>query len=203
MGTKMKASTDERDTDIEEALLSLKSKKKVVDSKDAYFYLFWDIDDAVSQEFCKRVIESNIEKSFKKLYVLVNSYGWSVTAAFAMIDCIKWSAIKVETIGIWAVWSAALFVFMSGNKRILTPNTSILSHQFSAWAYGKQHELIAQWKEFAYTDERILNLYRSCTWLKDKIIKQHLLKETDVRLTANEAKKHGICDKVIDLLIKK
>lgn len=202
MGSKVKASADERDTDIEEALLSLKSKKKTVDSKDAYFYLFGDIDDTIAQDFCKRVIENNIDKSFKKLYVLVNSYGGSVTAAFAMIDCIKGSAIKIETIGIGAVWSAALFIFMSGNKRALTPNTSILSHQFSAWAYGKQHELIAQGKEFGYTDERILNLYRSCTGLKDKIIKQVLLKETDVWLTAAEAKKYGICDKVIDLFAK-
>ena len=43
-----------------------------------------------------------------------------------------------------------LSIFMSGQKghRTLTPNTSILSHQWAWGSAGKEHELFATIKEF-------------------------------------------------------
>ena len=92
-------------------------------------------------------------------------------------------------------------IFISGTKgyRILTPNTSILSHQYSWGAFGKEHELFAQVKEFDLTTKKMIAHYKKCTGLPEVKIRQILLPPQDVWLGALEAKKLGICDDVKDL----
>ena len=96
--------------------------------------------------------------------------------------------------------SAALMIFIAGaqGRRVLTPNTSILSHQFSAGHTGKAHELFATVKEFELVQQRVLALYQECTGLDERQIREVLLPAQDVYLSAEEAVKHCICDHVAD-----
>jgi ATP-dependent Clp protease protease subunit len=89
-------------------------------------------------------------------------------------------------------------MFISGEKgkRILTPNTSILSHQYSWGTYGKEHELFAVVKEFDLTTQRMIAHYRKCTGLTEEKIRKYLLPPHDVWLSAKEAKKLGLCDSI-------
>jgi ATP-dependent Clp protease protease subunit len=100
--------------------------------------------------------------------------------------------------------SCGLLMFISGakGKRILTPNTSILSHQYSWGSWGKEHELFARIKEFDLTTIRLMNHYKKCTGLKDVEIREKLMPAHDVWLDAKEAKKLGLCDKVQDMKMK-
>jgi ATP-dependent Clp protease protease subunit len=94
--------------------------------------------------------------------------------------------------------SCGLLMFISGEKgrRVLTPNTSILSHQFSWGSFGKEHELFAAVKEFDLTTQRMIDHYKKCTGLSEKDIRQYLLPPQDVWLSAKEAKKLGLCDSI-------
>ena len=85
---------------------------------------------------------------------------------------------------------------MSGEKgsRFLTPNTSILSHQFSWGSWGKEHELFAATKAFDIVTEQMINHYKKCTGLTVKKIREVLLPPEDRWLTAKEALKLNICD---------
>ena len=98
-------------------------------------------------------------------------------------------------------FSAGLLIFISGvvGKRTLTPNTSILSHQFSWGSWGKEHELFAAVKEFDLTTKRMIKHYKKCTGLTDKEIRKFLLPPQDIWLDGKEAKKLGICDRVQEL----
>lgn len=157
------------------------------------------------QSKIKSVVEFIIEKNLlpapqrpKELTLIINSPGGDMTAAFALIDVMKGSAIPVKTVGLGCIASCGVLTFMSGEKgrRILTPNTSILSHQYSWASYGKEHELFARVKEFDLTTKRMIAHYKSCTGLNEKKIKEILLPPHDVWLTAEEAVKYGIADKV-------
>ena len=92
-------------------------------------------------------------------------------------------------------------IFMAGEhgERIMTPNASILSHQYSWGKYGKEHELITSNKAFELTSNMIMTHYRKCTGMSEKKIRATLLPPHDVWLSADEAKKYGICDKVKEL----
>ena len=163
-------------------------------------YLLMDeISDSTCKDVISFIISKNLTKPYPKyLQLVINSGGGDLQAAFALIDTMKGSAIPVRTVGLGCVASAAVLIFISGEKghRVLTPNTSILSHQFSWGTYGKEHELFATVKEYELTTKRMINHYKKCTGLSEKKIREFLLPAQDIWLSATEAKKLGICDSI-------
>lgn len=183
-----------------------KEEKPTIPSiEDYHYYLFNDDFTAKSTgELMKFVIERNLmtKDKPKMIKLLINSPGGEVPSAFAAIDIIKGSRIPVYTYGLGEIASCALMLFIAGErgKRFVTRNTSILSHQYSSISFGKDHELMARVKEFSNTQERILEHYKLCTGLSEKQIKTYLLPPEDVWLTAKEAVKYGIADKIVDCI---
>jgi len=161
--------------------------------------------DGFTFESTKPIVQWIIEKNLlpsnerpKELTLVINSPGGSVHAAFALIDTMKGSAIPIKTVGLGLIASCGVLTFMAGKKgrRILTPNTSILSHQYSWGSSGKEHELFARVREFELSTERMLEHYKKCTGLKEKIIREVLLPPEDKWLSAKEAVKYGIADAI-------
>lgn len=145
------------------------------------------------------IIDENMADRKKKyLNLIINSPGGDVNACFALIDTMKGSAIPVHTTGIGMIASCGLLTFIAGEKghRVLTPNTSILSHQYSWGSHGKEHELYGIVKEFELSSHRMVEHYKKCTGLTEKQIRDKLLPPTDVWLDAKQAKKLNICDKI-------
>ena len=163
------------------------------------FLFVGGVDSDSCREAIEFVLKQNTEKrKKKKLQFMICSPGGEMPPCFALIDIMKGSKIPIHTIGLGLIASCGLLLFISGEKgkRILTPNTSILSHQFSWGSHGKEHELFAQIKEFELSTKRMLDHYKKCTGLTEKDIRKHLLPPEDVWLSAKESKKLGICDNV-------
>ncbi len=181
-----------------------KEDKKVTPSTPSVeecgiFLLMDEISDTTCKDVIQFIISKNLVKPYPKyLQLIINSGGGDLQAAFAVIDTMKGSAIPVYTVGLGCVASAAVLIFIAGEKgkRVLTPNTSILSHQYSWGTYGKEHELFSTVKEYELTTKRMLNHYRKCTGLTEKKIREHLLPPQDVWLSAQQAKKLGLCDSI-------
>lgn len=182
---------------INEALL--KSGEPV---DDAFYLLMDDIDQESCRDIVSWILSNNYaEKPPEILNLLICTPGGNLSSAFAVVDVMRGSHIPVRTIGLGEISSAGLLIFMSGQKgeRILTPNTSVMSHQF-AWAnHGKYHELMATVKEYNHIQERLLNHYEKCTKLKRKDIVEKLLIPSDVWLSPEQAVKYGIADRVKEL----
>ena len=159
-----------------------------------------DIDDDLARNVITWILEENLrtEDTPAALKLIVNSSGGSVTAGFAIIDAMRGSAIPVHTVALGQIASMGLMVFMAGHRgtRLLTPNTSILSHQWAWGSRGKEHELIATTREFDLVSARIVSHYKKCTGLKEKAIRERLLPPHDVWLSAEEALALGVCDRV-------
>ena len=187
---------------VQEDTSSEKSHSQLL--QDAGMYVF--MDDVTSESIKPIVewilVENHVTKKKKKeLLLMICSDGGSIADAFALIDVMRASSIPVKTVGLGSLASCGLLIFMSGHKghRILTPNTSILSHQYSWGSDGKAHELFSITKEFNLTQARMLEHYRECTGLTEEEIKVTLLPPSDVWLTAEEALTLGICDYISDL----
>ena len=171
--------------------------------QDAGIYVFMS---EVSDETIKPIVEwilveNHVKRKKKKeLLLMISSEGGSVDTAFALTDVIKSSAIPVKTVGLGTIASSGLLIFMAGHRgrRMLTPNTSILSHQYSWGVEGKAHELFAMTKEFNLIQHRMIEHYRECTGLDEEVIRRQLLPASDVWLTAEEALKLNICDYISD-----
>ncbi len=172
------------------------------DSKHSFFLMMEDISLTSVKSATEWIFEANFtEERPELLNFIITSPGGDLNAAFALIDVMRGSAIPVRTIGLGQIASAGLMIFIAGEKgqRILTPNTSILSHQYSWGAIGKEHELFATVREFDLTTKKMIAHYKKCTGLDEKRIRETLLPPQDVWLSPVEAKKLGLCDEVKEL----
>ena len=164
------------------------------------FVLMGDIDCDSVKPVIEWILHENYvsKKKPKELLLMLCSQGGDLSAGFALIDTVFSSNIPVKTVGLGCVASAGLLIFLAGAKgrRVLTPNTSILSHQFHWNSDGKAHELFATMKEFDLTQRRMLAHYRLTTGLDDDQIRSSLLPPHDVWLSAEEALALGICDAI-------
>ena len=181
------------------------SEKNTYKLNDNGVYLLME---GINNESCGKTIEWILQENLKKdkdrksnLKILISSPGGDVNACFALIDVMKGSKIPIHTYGIGMIASCGLLLFLTGQKgyRILTPNTSILSHQYSWGSFGKEHELFARVKEFNLTTDRVIKHYKKCTGMTEKNIRKYLLPPEDIWLSAEEAKQYGICDEVKEM----
>ena len=172
--------------------------------QEAGMYVFMD---EVNDETIKPIIEwilveNHVTKKKKiELLLMICSEGGSVEDAFALIDVMKSSAIPIKTVGLGCIASSGLMIFLAGarGRRFLTPNTSIMSHQYSHFSDGKHHELFAITKEFSLIQRRMLQHYRESTGLDEATILTKLLPASDMYLSAEEALELHICDAISDL----
>lgn len=170
--------------------------------RHSFFLLMEDINLTSVKTAIEWIFESNFsEERPELLNLLITSPGGDLNAAFALIDVMRGSAIPVRTIGLGQIASAGLMIFIAGAKgqRVLTPNTSILSHQYTWGAVGKEHELFATVKEFDLTTKKMIQHYRKCTGLNEKKIRETLLPPQDIWLSPEEARDLGLCDSVKEL----
>lgn len=164
-------------------------------------YVFMDeVNSGTIKPVIEWILYENLVSKHKKreLLLMVCSAGGDLQDAFALIDVMNSSSIPIKTVGLGQIGSSGLLIFMAGTRgrRILTPNTSILSHQFSWFNEGKAHELFATVRELELTQVRMLDHYRRCTGANDDTIKEYLLPAQDRWLSAEEALKLNICDTV-------
>ena len=164
------------------------------------FLIFEGITNLTSKDFVNWIIEQNcLKKPPKNLFIIINSDGGDVSDSFSIVDMMNASNIPVITIGTGFVASGALLIFMNGDTRILTPNTSIMSHTFSGASDGKFQDLVAAQKDHNLVHNRMLVQYEKCTKLSKKDIENKLLTPQDIYLTPEEALKYNICDSIEDI----
>jgi ATP-dependent Clp protease protease subunit len=169
--------------------------------RESGMYVFMD---DVTSETIKPVIEWILYENYvskhrkKELLLMICSQGGDLSAAFALIDTMRASQIPIKTVGLGLIASCGLLIFISGTpgRRILTPNTSILSHQFSAGSEGKSHELFATMREFELTNKRLIEHYKQCTGLSESEVKEKLLPAQDVWLDHDAALELNLCDSI-------
>jgi ATP-dependent Clp protease protease subunit len=165
-----------------------------------------DVDADSMAPLIEWILAANMswKKTHKELTLGICSPGGNLNECFALLDVIMGSKIPIRTVGMGMIASCGLLMFISGTKgkRTLTPNTSILSHQYSWGSFGKEHELFATVREYELTTERLINHYKKCTGLDEKMIREKLLPPSDVWLSASEAKELGICDNIQEMGMK-
>lgn len=174
----------------------------LLNQDSSIFLMMGEISTDMCQTAIEWILQNNMsEEKPETLNLVICSPGGNLYDSIALIEIMRGSKIPIQTIGLGQIASAGLLIFMAGSKglRILTPNTSVMSHTFSTGSFGNKHELFAAQKEYSMLHERMVKLYERFTGLSDKVIQDKLLPPTDVYLTAEEAKKFGICDSIKEM----
>lgn len=176
----------------------------------SFIYLYGDINHESTAPIIQEIIAANLEddqdtdpedKEVKEdvINLLICSPGGEIPPAMTLISVIEASEIPVRTIFMGECGSAALIIGMSAPQRVITPYSSILSHQFWSGLDGSYSNIEATMKEFNNYHEKLVRFYIEKTGLDRKKISKYLLKDTDTWLRPEEAVKFNLADIVSDL----
>lgn len=161
-------------------------------------FLYGDIDEDNVMNAIYWITYENLLPGDYPLTLYINSDGGSLQDAFALIDVIKKSNKPVITIGLGSVCSSGFMIFAAGARgnRYISPNASIMCHQYSDSTIGKYHDIRASAKEHELINRRMVNLLTEVTGLTASVVKRRLLPASDVYLTAEELIELGVADHI-------
>ncbi len=135
----------------------------------------------------------------KPIYLVVSSYGGSVDEMFCLYDTIKFLPCPVHTVALGKVMSAGVLLLASGikGKRMMGRSARLMIHPVSGGSYGTVFEVINATNEHQRIQNLLVENLIKETKLSKKQLNDIMKSGTDCYMTADEALKFGIIDKII------
>ncbi len=165
--------------------------------KERIIFLGTDVTDDVANAIIAQMLFLDSEDNKKDIKLYINSPGGSVTAGMAIYDTMQYVKSNVSTICVGTASSMAAVLLASGakNKRFILPNAEVMLHQVMGGAEGQAVDIKIRAEHILRIKDRINNILTKHTGQTlDKIEKDT---DRDYYLTAEEAIKYGIADKII------
>ena len=166
--------------------------------KERIVFLGGPIDDDVANLVIAQLLFLEAEDPKKDISLYINSPGGSVTATLAMVDTMNHVKPNVSTVCVGMAASGAAILLSAGEKgkRFALPNAEVMIHQPHGGAEGQATDI-------EITAKQILKLRAVLNKILSKNTGQTLAKvekdvERDFFMTADEAKKYGLVDKVFN-----
>jgi ATP-dependent Clp protease protease subunit len=164
--------------------------------KDRIVFLGGVIESEVANLVIAQLLFLESEDPKKDIKLYINSPGGSVTATLAMVDTMNHIKPDVSTVVVGMAASGAAVLLAAGakGKRFALPNAEVMIHQPSGGAEGQATDIEITAKHILATRDRLNKIMSKSTGQPlDKIEKDV---ERDFFMTADEAKKYGVVDKV-------
>lgn len=168
--------------------------------KDRIIFLGTPVDEHSANLIVAQLLFLASEDSKKDIYLYINSPGGSVYDALAIYDTMQYVGPDIITVGIGVQASAAAFLLSSGKKgkRSILENSTVMIHQPSSGTRGKVTDQEIDLRESLRVKKLLEQIMAKNTG--QKIEKIHEDMERDKWLTAEQAKKYGIVDSVIQTI---
>lgn len=181
-----KTSSGERAYDIYSRLL-----------KDRIIFIGSPIDDGVANAVIAQLLFLESQNAKEDIKMYINSPGGVVTSALAIYDTMQYVKPEVQTICIGMAASAAALLLASGKrgKRMILPNGEVMIHQVLGGTQGQATDIDIHARHILKTRDRLNQILVKHTG--QKLSKVEKDTERDYFMSAEEAKKYGIVDKVI------
>lgn len=169
--------------------------------KRGIYYVMDEIDSSTIMTIHQDIILKHLDPKWRDdIQIIINSYGGTVDAGWALIDLLNWVKMDVKTVGLGVCASTAACLVACGThgKRVISQNTTMLIHGASREAEGNIHQYVSVMKDMK--DEHMRDVK---FWLKHSryetqaAVEERFLTGFDVYLTAEEALRHGIVDAVV------
>ena len=138
----------------------------------------------------------------KRIDLYISTYGGSADDMASLVDVMN--VVKkdcpIRTIGIGKVMSAGVLVLASGTKgeRLIGKNCRVMIHSVIGGSMGALHNLENELDQIKKMQEVYLDSLVEATNMTKKQLKSYMRRKTNVYLTAEEAIKHGIADKILE-----
>lgn len=154
------------------------------------------IDDNMANVVIAQLLFLQSENSQKDIQLYINSPGGSVTSTLAMLDTMNHIKNDVSTVCIGIAASGAAIMLSAGakGKRFALPNSEIMIHQPWGGAEGRASDIEITAKHIIKTREKLNKILAKNTDKSYSGIEKDV--DRDFFMSAEEAKKYGIVDKI-------
>ena len=165
--------------------------------KDRIIFLGTQIDDTVANSVIAQLLFLDAQGGDEDIRMYINSPGGVVTAALAIYDTMQHVSADVSTICVGSAASAASLLLAAGakGKRYILPNAEVMIHQVLGGASGQASDVDIHARHILATKERLNAIMAKHTGQKIATIERD--SDRDNYMTAAQAKKYGLVDKIL------
>lgn len=168
-----------------------------IDYAKRTIWLHGEIDDnlAVTMSASLRYLDNCCNDD---IVIFINSPGGSVTSGFVIYDTIKALNSEVKFVAIGMAASMASFLLCcagTAGKRFAMPNAEIMIHQPLGGAQGQASDIKIVAEHILATKAKLNKLLSEATGNNIEVINRDT--DRDCYMTADQALKYGIIDKII------
>ena len=166
--------------------------------KERIIFISGPINDAVSTLAVAQLLFLEAENPKKEISMYINSPGGIVTSGLSIYDTMQYVRPEISTLCIGQAASMGSLLLAAGHpgKRFSLPNSRIMLHQPSGGLQGQASDIALHAEEILNLKKRLNSIYvKHC---KQKLSKVESTLDRDNFMTAEDAKKWGIIDNIVD-----
>jgi ATP-dependent Clp protease, protease subunit len=166
--------------------------------RERIIFITGPIDDQVAASVCMQLLFLEAENPKKEIAMYINSPGGVVTSGLSIYDTMQFIRPQISTMVMGQAASMGSLLLCAGAKgqRFAVPHASVMVHQPSGGYQGQVTDIMIHAKNVEALKGRLNQIYVKHTGRTIAEIETAL--ERDNFLTAEEAVKFGLIDKVID-----
>ena len=168
--------------------------------KDRIIFIGTPIDDYIANLVIAQMLFLQMENKSQDINVYINTPGGHVYAGMAIYDTMQFVHCDVATYCIGQASSMGALLLAAGTKgkRYALPHSRIMMHQPSGGAQGTAADIRIQADEILHLKKTLTKLFaKHSGQAVDKVAKDS---DRDHFMSADEAKKYGLVDEVVESL---
>lgn len=168
--------------------------------RDRVIFLGSDVNEQSASLIIAQMLFLENQDSEKDIIFYINSPGGSVYDGLAIIDTMNYVNCDIQTVGVGMQASMGAVLLSNGTKgkRLILPNSKVMIHQ--PWSAGRDRtsvtELEITLREMQDIKKRLIKALAKNTGQPEAKIEKDA--DRDYWMSAEEALKYGLVDKVID-----
>jgi ATP-dependent Clp protease protease subunit len=165
---------------------------------DRIIMLSDEVNDVTASLVVAQMLYLEGQDPDKDIDLYINSPGGSISAGMAIFDTMNFIKCDVSTICIGMAASMGSFLLAAGTKgkRLVLPNSEIMIHQPLGGTQGQASDIKIQADHILFIRNRMNRLLSEMTGQPLEVIEKDT--DRDNWMTAEDAVKYGLVDKVID-----
>ena len=165
--------------------------------KDRIIMVSGEVNEAMASVVVSELLYLQSENPDAPIHMYINSPGGSVVDGLAIVDTMNLISCPVYTYCVGQCASMGSIFLVSGEKghRYALPNSRIMIHQVSGGSQGTYEDMKRSINEAGRLNELLAGILATGTGKTLKTVKNDM--DRDYFMSADEALKYGIVDKVI------
>ena len=165
--------------------------------KERIIFLTGEVNDSISSLICAQFLFLESENPKKDIFLYINSPGGVVSSGLAVYDTMQYIKPDISTVCIGQAASMGSLLLSAGKKgkRFCLPHSRIMTHQPSGGVQGQASDIEIHAKEIVSLKKRLNKIYEKHTDQSLNTIEKMM--DRDHFMSADDAKKFGIVDKVV------